>query len=295
MKQLFVILTTLGLLSCSTSRKMTSADLRTKIIEKLSTVEGDFAVAFKHLNQPNESLYLNERENFHAASTMKTPVMIEVYKQAAEGKFSLNDEVTVKNEFKSIIDGSTYSLNATDDSYEPLYRMLGQKQKIYDLMYEMIIHSSNLATNLMIELVEAKKANATMRSLGANDIQVLRGVEDTKAFRAGQNNSTTALDLSIIFEKIARNQVVSPQACEGMTKILLDQKFNKIIPARLPKDVKVAHKTGQITGVEHDSGIVFLPDGRKYVLVLLSKNLKDPNKGIEVMAEVSEMIYNWVK
>jgi beta-lactamase class A len=77
-----------------------------------------------------------------------------------------------------------------------------------------------------------------------------------------------------------------------MIKILLDQTFNDIIPAGLPKDVKVAHKTGSITGVHHDSGIVFLPDGRKYVLVLLSKDLTDENAAVQSMAKISSMIYD---
>ncbi len=162
---------------------------------------------------------------------------------------------------------------------------------IYDLTYQMIIVSSNLATNILIDLVDAKNANESMRKLGAKDIQVLRGVEDKKAFEKGLNNSVTAFDLMLIFEKIAQNKVLDKKSCEAMTKILFDQKFNTVIPAKLPKEVKVAHKTGSITGVQHDSGIVYLPDGRKYVLVLLSKKLKNADDGVKVMAEVSEMIY----
>jgi beta-lactamase class A len=283
------------LLSCSITQRMTQDQLRTQILAKLRAVEGDFAVAFKTLDGPPKSFYYNERERFHAASTMKTPVMLEVYKQVAEGKFGLDTPTMVKNEFKSIVDGSPYSLSPTDDSYEPLYRQVGQVQKLYDLVYEMIIHSSNLATNLVIELVDAKKVMATLRSMGINDMQVLRGVEDNKAYRAGLNNSTTAYDLALLFEQIALKQVVNPSACDEMLKILLDQRFNEIIPARLPKGVKVAHKTGQISGVEHDSGVVFMPDGRRYVVVLLSKNLKDPKKGIKAMAEVSELLYRYAE
>ena len=163
---------------------------------------------------------------------------------------------------------------------------------IYDLTYQMIIVSSNLATNILIDLVDAKKANATMRTLGANDIQVLRGVEDNKAFKLGMNNTVTAYDLMTIFEKLAKEKVVSPEDSKGMIKILLDQKFREKIPAKLPNEVKVAHKTGSITGVQNDSGIVYLPDGRKYVLVLLSRKLKDEKKGVETLADVSRMIYD---
>lgn len=79
-----------------------------------------------------------------------------------------------------------------------------------------------------------------------------------------------------------------------MINILLDQKFNDKIPAKLPKNVKVAHKTGWITGVNHDAGIVFLPDGRKYVLVLLSKELENDKAAVKSMAKVSRMIYDYV-
>jgi beta-lactamase class A len=172
--------------------------------------------------------------------------------------------------------------------------MIGGKRSIRDLTYDMIIMSSNLATNIIIEFVGAKHVTATMRETGAQDIQILRGVEDGKAFEKGMNNTTTAFDLMLIFEKIAKGEMVNQAACNEMIAILLDQKFNEVIPAQLPNEVKVAHKTGNITGVQHDSGIVILPDGRKYVLVILSKNLKDEKEAIKSMASVSKMIYDHV-
>lgn len=272
------------------AQKLSSENLKTAIEAKLKTVGGEYAVAFKDL-QMGKTLFINENENFHAASTMKTPVMIEVFKQAKERKFRLTDSILVKNEFKSIVDGSPYSMDIADDSGDGMYKMIGKKMTIYDLTYQMITVSSNLATNILIELVDAKNANASMRKLGAKDIKVLRGVEDQKAFDKGLSNTTTAYDLMLIFEKIAQNKVINKKSCEEMRKILFDQKFNEIIPEKLPKTVKVAHKTGSITGVQHDSGIVYLPDGRKYVLVLLSKKLKNVDAGVKILAEVSEMVY----
>jgi beta-lactamase class A len=264
-----------------------------EITEILSREKGTFAVAFKNL-KTGETLLINEHEVFHAASTMKTPVMVEAFKQAQEGKFSLTDSVTLKNEFRSIVDGSTFSLSPTDDSDLESYKHLGKKRTIETLIYDMIIVSSNLATNLMIELVDAKNVTASLRELGANDMQVLRGVEDGKAFEKGMNNVTSAYDLMIIFEKIANRELVNEESSAKMETILLDQKFNEIIPAHLPSDVKVAHKTGNITGVRHDSGIVILPGGDKYVLVLLSKQLESEEGGIKAMAQVSKKIYNHV-
>jgi beta-lactamase class A len=133
-----------------------------------------------------------------------------------------------------------------------------------------------------------------MRQLGASHIQILRGVEDPKAFEKGFNNITTARDLMVIYEKMAKGEIVDSASSQAMIKILLDQQFNEIIPAGLPATAKVAHKTGNISHVQHDSGIVFLPDGKKYVLVLLSKNLQKEEPAIKAMAQVSEMIYKYV-
>ena len=267
--------------------------LKENIGQELSKQQGTFAVAFKDLSTGKE-LLINDTVTFHAASTMKTPVLVEVYKQAAERKFSLSDSLILKNEFKSIVDGSLFSLDPNDDSETELYKHIGEKRTISFLLYQMIIVSSNLATNLIIELVDAKNVSVTMQQMGAKDIHVLRGVEDGKAFEKGLNNTITAHGLMILFEKMAKGETVTPAASQEMIDILLDQKFNDIIPAELPAGVKVAHKTGSITSVHHDSGIIFLPNGKKYVLVLLSKNLKDEKAGIKAMANVSKQIYEFV-
>ena len=278
--------------SCTSSRKALRT-LQSDIDKEISGKKGTFAVAFKDLKTGKE-IKINDKETFHAASTMKTPVMIEVYKQAAEGKFSLTDSIELKNEFKSLVDGSPYSLDSADDSEYELYKHIGEKRTISALLYQMIIVSSNFATNLIMQKVGAQNVTQSMRQLGAKDIQVLRGVEDNKAFEKGLNNTITAHDLMLIFEKIAKGEAVNAEASQAMINILLDQKFNEIIPALLPTDVKVAHKTGSITHVHHDSGIVILPGGRKYVLVLLSKDWDDEKLTIQTMANISLLIYKYV-
>jgi beta-lactamase class A len=263
-------------------------------IEKtLKFVDGTFAVAFESLDGQGH-LLLNEKIMFHAASTMKTPVMIEVFNQSKQGRFSLDDSLLVKNEFKSIVDGSSYQLDLKDDSDDSMYEKLGAKLSLRALLRQMITVSSNLATNLLMDLVGAKQVTATMRSLGAPDIEVLRGVEDGKAFEKGLNNRTSAFDLIVVMKVIAQGRAVDSAASREMLEILLDQKFNELIPALLPPAVRVAHKTGNITGVEHDSGIVMLPDGRRYVLVILSKDLKEVDAGKKAIALVSRRIYDFM-
>lgn len=284
-------------ISTSGSFAQTSAklnDLRKAIDSSFQSVVGDFALAFINVSDKKEELLINPHEEFHAASTMKTPVMIEVFRQAEKGRFSLDDSLIVRNEFKSILDGSKFSLDIDRDGGEQLYDFMGQKRSIRDLVTDMIIYSSNLATNIIIEEVDAKKVNATMLKLGAKDIDVLRGVEDMKAYEAGLSNSTTAYDLMIIMQHLAEGEAVNPEADREMIEILKQQKHREIIPALLPENIEVANKTGVITGVHHDSGIIFLPDGRKYVLVILSKNMEDMEQGTQMMAQVSRMIYDSV-
>ncbi|MEX2089445.1 MAG: serine hydrolase [Bacteroidota bacterium] len=269
-------------------------DLRKSIVLELQGVKGIFAVAYQDLSD-GSTLLINEKEMFHAASTMKTPVMIEVFRQARDGRFGLEDSIAVNNRFSSIVDGSFYQMDLSEDSDDSMYRRINGKATVRELVYQMITVSSNLATNILIDLVDAKNVTATMRALGASDILVLRGVEDGKAFERGLNNATTAYDLMVIMRAIAEGKAVDPSASKAMTGVLLDQKFRDLIPARLPEDVRVAHKTGSITGVRHDSGFVLLPDGRVYVLVLLSKGLEDAEAGKRAMGQVSRLIYDYTK
>lgn len=261
--------------------------LKEQITDLMNRTEGHFGLAFKNLNN-GDTIFIHAHEYFHAASTMKTPVMLEIFNQESKRKFKITDSIIVKNEFESIVDKSRYSLSINDDSDDILYRKIGQKMTIHDLTYEMMTKSSNLATNILIDKVGAQNVMKLLNSLNIKENIVLRGVEDQKAFDAGLNNITTPYGLLQIFEHIALTQPNNSR----MMNILFDQKFNEIIPAHLPKNVKVAHKTGSITGVQHDSGLVYLPDGRKYALILLSKNLKNADAGVKTLAQISKLIYD---
>jgi beta-lactamase class A len=269
-------------------------ELKSDIQGQFDQTEGSFALAFINLSDTSQSLMINADSMFHAASTMKTPVMIEIFKQAGQGKFSLSDSVEVKNEFRSIVDSSSYSMDIGEDSDDGLYEMIGKQRTVLDLVNDMITASSNLATNILVQKVGATNVTQTMRSYGADSIRVLRGVEDIKAFDRGMNNETNARDLAVIFEKMGRGGAVNPQASEQMIDILKQQEFNEMIPAKLPDSVQVAHKTGWITGVHHDSGLIILPDGRQYVLVLLSKEAPDREAVMDMFAGISRDLYDYV-
>ena len=290
MKNIFLSLfILLFIFSCNQTKDYDS--LEEKIVGLIDSEKGEFAVAYKNLNT-GETILINENEEFHAASTMKTPVMIEAFKKNHEGLISLDDSILIKNEFKSIVDGSIFKLSSFDDSDKKSYEKIGSYLTLKELIYDMITISSNFATNLVIDYIGTKEINNTMRSLGANNINVLRGVEDIKAFNNDMNNTTTALDLLKIYEKLAEGNIINLEVSKEMVDILSNQKYDDIIPKYLPKSVRVAHKDGWINGVRHDSGIIFASDNKKYVLVLLSKNLEDEIRGADLLAKVSLEIYN---
>lgn len=268
-------------------------ELEVAIKAELARVEGTFYVAFSDVQNPKKAIFINDKISIHPASTMKTPVLVEVFKQANHGKFKLSDSIVLKNEFKSIVDGSPYSLSEGDDSDLPWYQRMGQKVSIYDLARAMIVRSSNLATNILIELVGAENTTQTMRDLGLQDIMVRRGVEDSKAYAAGLNNSTTAYDLMLLMERIGRGEAGRPADCREMIKILSDQEFNDVIPTRLPADVQVAHKTGWITQHHHDSALIISPEGRYFSFTILSKGWTNETAANEAMGKVVEMAYRY--
>lgn len=268
--------------------------LKEEIGRYLDENDGTFALWFQHLDDESLHISINPDTLFHAASTMKTPVMVELFRRADLGDFKLSDSINVENRFYSIVDGSEFQLELNPEGNDPFERKVGEKASLFDLNHAMITYSSNIATNLILNLVSAEAVTETMRRLGADRIEVIRSLFDMKAFDMGLSNRTTARDLGIIFERIARKEAVSPEMDELMIDVLKDQFYRDVFPVYLPDDVVVANKTGFITGVIHDSGIIYLPDGQSYVLIFLSKNLPENEIGIKAGAVVSKMIYDFL-
>lgn len=276
------------LIQCATSRP----DLARDVDRILARHPGQtIAVAYYDLGS-GTSLLRKEREVFHAASTMKVPVMLGIFEAISRGELRLDQPVSVKNEFVSILDGSRYSLEAREDSDKELYDMVGRQAPLQELVRRMIVRSSNLATNIVIEYIGAKRVMELMTQIGANDIQVLRGVEDDKAYEAGMNNTATAYDLMLIFRALGENRVISEQASAQMLEILAAQEHNSGIPAGLPKGTRVAHKTGSITAIAHDAGLIFRPDGSSYALVVLTRGFKKHSDASKTIAAISRAVWS---
>lgn len=231
--------------------------------------------------------------SMHPASTIKVPVMMEVFRQVEAGTLSFENQIPVSNAFASLHDGSPYALDEKDDSDQSLYEMIGTSESIRELTRLMIVRSSNLATNLLLELVGAERVNDLLRELGIHNVCVLRGVEDKIAFRAGLINSASARGLTDIMRLIAQGKVVSKAASEAMIEIMLGQEFNESIPALLPPPVRVAHKTGWTGQFYHDTGIVSPINRKPYAISIMTQGFPedDEDQAHACMAEISRLVY----
>jgi len=236
---------------------------------------------------------VNPDQRFHAASTMKVPVLIELGRRIDAGEMRWTDSVPVKNRFASIVDGSPYALDPTGDSDSTVYRSIGVRLPLRQLATRMIVRSSNLATNLLIERLDAARVTRTIRSLGADSMLVLRGVEDGKAYAEGLNNTATARDLATLLLALAAGKAVRPETTAELLGILEAQEFNDGIPGGLPPGTRVAHKTGEITATWHDAALVYPAGGSAmpYALVVLTRGVPERSRGIALHADIARLAH----
>jgi len=262
--------------------------LETRVRKLIESSGAEVSVAMRTLDGRSELLIDPDRK-FHAASTMKVPIMIELFRQAEAGTLKLDEPLSIRNEFHSIVDGSVYQLSVGDDSDKDVYARIGKTMTLRELCEAMITVSSNFAANLLIERVGAENVRKTVARLGGDGMLVLRGVEDQKAFDKGMNNETTARALEVLLLAIAQGRAVSPNADAEMAAILKRQKFRDAIPAGVPDGVAVGHKTGTITKIHHDAAIVYGP--RPYVLVVLVRGIQDQKVSGPLIASISRDVW----
>ena len=255
---------------------------------------GDVAVSVIDLKTGAE-LHVNADLVFHAASTMKVPVLLEAFRRHDEDRaFSLDDFIIVENRFRSIAENSYFSLDPADDSDSAAYNLVGDTVDIRGLVRRMITRSSNLATNVVIDLLTPAEVRKTVERVGGHGMHVLRGVEDTPAYRKGMNNTTTSRGFAKVLEAIARCSITTRESCDAMMEILSAQEFNEMIPAGLPTGTRVAHKTGWITGIQHDGGIIFPPAREPYVLVVLTRGIMQQELAARLAADIARLSWEHI-
>lgn len=289
MKRL-ILFAWLALLGAVPASAQISAGLRTQLVAAHPPAGAEVGIALLDLGS-GDSLWINAAWRVHAASTMKVPVLIELARRVDAGRYSWSWPVLVHNEFRSIVDSSTYHLNPADDSDSTLYAREGDTLPARELAFLMITRSSNLATNLLVAQLGAPAIQATARSLGADSIVVLRGVEDQKAYDRGLNNTTTARDLAVLLAAIAQGRAASDSSTAIMLDILSHQEFRKGIPAGVPPGTRVASKTGNLTAINHDAAVIYPPHRAPYVLVILTRGFPDQPSAEAYMAGVSRLAW----
>lgn len=259
---------------------------------KEAPVPHEVGIAYLNLDT-GEILAYNAHKLFHAASTMKTPVMFQLFKMRDKGILNLDTEIPINNQFASIVDGSLFSLPIGSEEDEVLFPHLNERLSFYDVMEKMITHSSNLATNILMEYTGADSIGATMREINADGVLVIRGVEDLKAYNMGLSNMTSAYGMMKVMEAVYQSEVVSDSSRLEMQEILKRQHYNSMIPAGLPENVVIAHKTGSITRIAHDAAIVYPPDTAPYVLVILTRGWDDHAAAQKVGARISSKVFEY--
>src|SRR5438094_7281813 len=276
---------------------MLSVDVTTPLNEELERLSSEskarvIAVALHDL-ESGLRFSLHGDRWFHAASTIKVVVLLAIFRAADEGRLRLDDSLHVRNRFISAADGSSFHLNRDSDAMPELYESIGRTAKISALAEGMISSSSNLATNLLLDLVGVEYARKGLRDAQVDGVELRRGVEDHAAHEREINNEVTADGLVRLLSAV-RGDFLSKESKEQAIRILLEQRFKSMIPAGLPAHATVAHKTGEISTACHDMGIVYLPEREPYIAVILTEFASEQDGRRETVAAISEAIYRSV-
>ncbi|MDQ3069391.1 MAG: class A beta-lactamase-related serine hydrolase [Acidobacteriota bacterium] len=234
----------------------------------------------------------------HAASTIKVAVLYALYAAIDERRFGPHRRLHVRNRFASAVDGTPFRVSPVRDGNMAVHAALGKTMRLSELATHMITTSSNLATNLLLDLVGVEYAREMLARASIGGVDLVRGVEDDAAFEAGVNNRVTANGLVRLFRAIHESWGVSKLATADMLEILHMQQFQSGIPAGLPADARararVANKTGEISTAAHDTGIVFVAGRQPYALTVLTEHAPDSGKRMDAVARVSTAVYQWL-
>jgi beta-lactamase class A len=233
---------------------------------------------------------INPDRKFHAASTIKVAILLAIAKGIDDGRIRPNDTLHVRNRFRSAIDRTPFRIDVDSDGYPQLHKLIGRTAKISDLTEWMIVSSSNLATNLLLDYITVEEAHKVLRDAGVKGVDLRRGVDDMKAHEQNFNNETTAEGLLQLFATL-RGEFLSKAGRDLAINILLQQRFNSMIPAPLPSHASVAHKTGEISTACHDAGIIYLPEREPYILVVLTEVPAESNGRRETIAKISGIVF----
>lgn len=253
--------------------------LHKKTFEKIKfiadTSNGVIGVAIKNL-ATDETFLINENLLFPQGSAIKIPILVEVLKQANEGKFKLTDKIKIEKKYQV---GGSGVLKEFGDGLSEL--------SVYDLAVLMITVSDNTATNILIDLVGMENVNKTLEKLGFKNTKLQRKMIRPDASARGEENLSTPFEAMKFMEMLYKGQIVSKEISEQAIKILKKEKeanLNKY----LPQNIEIANKPGGIEGVTCEWGIVFLPRHPYVIIIMSNYNLTSAG---ETIAQISKIAY----
>jgi len=247
-------------------------------IEKVAnSLDGVMGVAIKDLTT-GEEILLNDQLTFPTGSSIKIPILIELHKQASEGKYKLTDQRWVEK--KDQIGGSGVIFNFGDHS---------SQLSLNDLAVLMIVLSDNTATNMLIDQVGMANVNRTLDELGLKQIRLRRKMIDQAASARGDENTATPREAMTLMEKLYRGQVINKQLSDDALKILKVRKDSPI-PRLLPAGVEIANKPGSIEGVACDWAVIYVPN-RPYAIAVMTNY--DREGADDAIAKVSKLAYDY--
>lgn len=257
------------------AKKQTDGRLQSRIEEFLRDKDGDYAVLVKDLKpEGRRNVLINSDRVFEAASLYKVFLMGAVFEKVYQGKLTLESGISAKlTHLDQVLGGRDFGYEQFDDSEIIEYSVGEALQRVASI-------SDNFAAIMLAEKIGWGSIQAFAEESGATSTSIKSPI------------TTSAEDIGLLFEKLYKGEIVSIEASEQILDMLSKSKLNSRIPAKLPEDIKIAHKTGELSRVRNDAGIVFL-EGNPYAIVMMSQNLKGEDEGVENLAEISKIVYEY--
>lgn len=269
-----------------------------QIYQLLAEVKGTFGIYIQDL-ETDEVFQINPDHVFPSASVIKIPMLALLLQDVADGRVDWKSPraITPSNRV-----GGTGVLCELEESYTPTLETLAKL---------MIVLSDNIATNEIMDIIGIDRHNEFCRKMGYSNTVLMRKMLDFEAIRQGKNNYMSAGEAGDLLVKIAKGEFVNPEISQTIVSIMEHQQCRNKLPALLPavpsyapeedkKNLKpgtvlVANKTGELVGIQHDVGIFTLPDGRRYVIAILSGELENDAQGISTIQQISRAVYDALK
>lgn len=260
----------------------------------LSTVtgRGDFSVWLGGLDGV-PAVSVDADHVHYSASTMKLPVAIAMMRAVEAGRLELGRQVPVHDDFASAAPGERFGVRREEDDAPATWDHLGSTVTLGWLAEQMITLSSNLATNLVLDLVGAPAADQALAdAAGAGRSSgIRRGIDDRPAQQQRISNVMTAADFAAVLVAVGNNTAASPSSCAYLRDLLAANRWNDQIPAGLPDGVRVEHKNGWDTGIRHDAGIVRPGDAAPFVLSVFTTSELDDDAAQRLIADVAAVAW----